>query len=121
MNLDLINAVDTAIKNAVSASTSIVEFLYLPSEELLKKFTVVYELDNPGNEDTFEFSEAIKTYTLKVKLNAPKLSYFSSNSIYIKQRIYALDVSHVKLINEQIFWDNELKVYTEYLNFQIQL
>lgn len=125
MNTILQNNIYSQLKSAVSGETSHVYFLYLPSTELLEEITVVYELNNSENEDTFDSKEATKIYGLRVQINAPTSSLFGDISIYIKAKVYNLvqvdeNVKHVKLLDEQLFYDDELKVFTEFLRFEIQ-
>src|SRR5690242_18035784 len=116
-----------SIKNALTTASNCphVYYLHLPSKELLRYFTVTYEVQNPENVGTYEDKESIKIYSLRVNLNAPELSNLENKSIYIKNGVYSLrsadpKVRSVVLANEQNFWDSELNIYTEYLNFEIQ-
>jgi hypothetical protein len=124
MNQALLTDIYNQIKKAISGSTSHIYFLYLPSEELLSEITVTYELNNTDNENTFDSKEAIKYYSLKIKLNAPTASVLENESIYIKRSIYALvnvnqKVQYINLVTEELFFDSELNVFTEFLNFEI--
>lgn len=113
------------IKGAVSGTTEHVYFLYLPSDELLSELTVVYELNNTGNENTFDSPEAEKVYSLQVKLNAPSSNLFEQNSIYIQQAVQRLkainaNIGNVSLTTDTTFYDSELEVFTNFLNFEIK-
>jgi hypothetical protein len=118
-------AVLTAIYNQLKAAnvTQYVYFLQLPSEELLQQLTVTYELTNTSNEDTFDTKEAQKTYRLRIKINAPTASQITACSSIYKQKMYKLKgtagIDHVKLIDEEIFVDSELKVHTEYQAYDL--
>jgi len=125
MDSQLLIDVYNQIVKAVSGTTNEVHFLFLPDEKLLKKVTVTYEMNNTANDDTFDSKEAIKTYSLKIRLNAPQSSLFGNLSIYIKQFIYQLkninsSIKYINLKTDELFYDNELKVYTDFLNFEIQ-
>jgi hypothetical protein len=121
MNQQLLKAIYDQLKAA--NVTQYVYFLLLPSEDLLQQLTATYELNNIENEDTFDSQEAQKTYRLKIKINAPSTDLITTNSIYIKQKVYALkgmnNIKHVKLIIEDLFYDSELKVYTEFQEYEI--
>jgi hypothetical protein len=125
MNKSLLTNIYNAIKSAVSGSTSEVHFIYLPDEALLKLVSVTYQVDNTSNESTFDSLNALKVYSLKVKINAPQSSQLENLSIYIQNKIQSLTsidnkVKYVKLITEDLFFDNELKIYTEFVSFEIQ-
>lgn len=119
MNKILQNNIYTALKNALSGTTVDIYFLYLPNEDLLKKVTCIYEINNTDNLNTFESKEALKTYTLRIKINASTSKDFSNYSDRIKTKIYALG-NMVTLVDEEIFYDSELDIYTEYIQFEIK-
>lgn len=119
MNKTLQNTIYTALKNALSGTTVDVYFLYLPNEELLKRVTCIYEINNTDNLNVFESKEAIKTYTLRIKINAPTSTGFSDYSDRIKSKIYSIG-NMVTLIDEETFFDNELNIFTEYLQFEVK-
>jgi hypothetical protein len=127
VNQTLLESVYNQIKSAVSATTEHVYFLFLPSEELLQEdLTITYELNNTDNEDTFDSKEALKYYSLRIKMNAPTVRSFSNSSVFIKGNIYVLnqinsDVKQIRLVTEEVFYDSELKVFTEYLQFELQV
>jgi hypothetical protein len=123
MEKNLYDAVFGAIRDAVSASTTNVYFLYLPDEELLSEFTVVYELNERIIEDTFDSKEVIKTYDLQVKLNNSTSATIINNTQPIKDALYNLidfsSIMDVRLINTDLFYDDELGVNTGYLKIEI--
>ena len=125
MNKSLSVSVYNAIKSALSASTEHVYFDHLPSEKLLSELTATYELNNSFNLLTFEDQEAGKTYFLEVKVNDMTSDLFENYSVFIKRQIYRLTqtnsrVKHISLNNEETFFDDELKIWTMYLRFEIQ-
>jgi hypothetical protein len=124
VNSTLLRNVYTGLKSSLSGFTTHVYYLYLPSQELLTEFTVTYEMNNVANEDTFDSKEAVKTYSLIIKSNSPTANSFGDSSIYIKNAIYSLTnsgVNCIKLVSEEVFYDSELNVFTEYLNFELQV
>lgn len=121
MNKLLLDSIYSTIYATVSATTKHVYFDFLPDQELLKQLTVVYELQNTSNEQTFDSKESNRLYELSVKINAPQLANLSSLSIYnLRESIYKLQVSHIRLIDEASFYDSDLKVWTNTTRFEVQ-
>lgn len=123
MNTELLTSTKNAITRAVSGQTKHVYFDHLPDAALLKKLTVVFELSNTDNLNTFDFKELGKTYQLRIKINAPLVENLSNVSIYIKDQIYKLPLTnHIRLIeDDDTFFDSELEVWTENITFEIQI
>lgn len=125
MNQTLLENIYNQLTEAVSGTTQHVYFLHLPSDDLLQEFTVVYELNNTENENTFDSPEAEKVYSLQVKLNAPTVNLFLQHSIYIKNAVLRLkainaNIGNVSLTTDTTFYDGEFKVFTNFLNFEIK-
>jgi hypothetical protein len=125
MNKSLSISIYNQIRNAISGSTDQVYYDHLPSEELLSELTVVYSLNNTDNLLTFEDQEAGKTYQCEVQINDTTSDQFETYSVFIKRSLYDLvkvnqRVKHVKLLNEDVFYDDELFIWTEYLRFEVQ-
>jgi len=119
MNKILQDTIYSSLKEALFGTTVDVYFLYLPNEELLKRVTCVYEINNTDNLNTFDSKEAIKAYTLRIKLNAPTSKDFSDYSDRIKSKMYTVG-NMVTLIDEELFFDSELNIFTEYLQFEVK-
>lgn len=126
MNTALQTSTYNAIKNAVSAITSNVYWLHLPSDDLLNTYSVTYGLNNSANESTFDSPDATRTYSLRINLNAPSADdSFRNLSIYIRDAVYRLsqtveNVRYVRLVTEDAFFDPDLEVYTEFQQYEIQ-
>ena len=125
MNKALTENIYSALRVAVSGLTQHIYFYQLPNEELLSELTVVYTVENTSNLFTFEDPEAAKTYSLTVQINDVSASQFSDLTVFIKESIYGLTVSnervkHIRLNNEELFYDDELNIWTQYLRFEIQ-
>jgi hypothetical protein len=118
MNTNLQCQIFNGLKSVLSGYTSHVYFLYLPNEKLLNCLTCVFELNNRDNIATFESKEAIKTYSLKVKLNAPDTTQFGNLSTLIKTKMYTVG-KMVRLVDEEVFYDNQLEVFTEFIQFEV--
>lgn len=124
MNKTLLQNIKTQLTATLSGSTKHIYYYHLPNKELLKQFTVTYEVQNTGNEKTFEDKEAVKYYSLRVNLNSPTLSDLENKSIYLSNSLYDLKAINPKIknivqVDEQNFWDDELNIWTEYLNYEI--
>lgn len=122
MNKSLLNSIYSSIKNSVSASTTNVYYEYLPDAELLKTFTVTYEIRESIVENSYSGKEEIVTYQLDIKLNNPNTGLIIDNIQKIKRGIYDIILSTVidkRFINSDIFFDDELNIYTATLRFEL--
>jgi hypothetical protein len=124
MVTDIINSVDSIIRLALTGITSNIFFYELPNTEMLEQFTVTYEVDNNEPDATFTNAEQVATYNVQVKLNGKKRTEVITNSIYVRSAFKNLigksTFRTIVLGNEQFIWDDELKVYTNNLNYKIQ-
>lgn len=125
MNTSLQSNILNQIKSAVSGTTSQVHFLHLPDRKLLKEVTVTYQVQQTDNETTFDSLEGLKTYQLQININAPTAISFGNLSIYIRDAIKRLvqideNVHYVRLNTEDVFWDDELEIFTELQLYEIQ-
>lgn len=126
MDNTLLQSVYNQLKSAVSATTAHVYYLFLPSQELLAEaLTVTYEIRNTDNESLFDSRDALRYYRVRVNLNSTSPTNFGTNSIYIRGKMSALttvntDVKYVRLLTEDVFYDNELNVFTSFLEFEVQ-
>jgi hypothetical protein len=127
MNNGLIQTIHATLKNAVSATTNQVYFIYVPDRlNILKRTTLVFTLNNTGNENTLDFKESNKIYGLTAQVNVPEkhLSDLQQLSIYIRTALYRLersapDINYVSLLSDDLQFDEELEVYVYTLSFQI--
>ena len=114
------------MKKAVSATTTTdIYYQNLPNEELLKTFTVIYDLINGDNVDTFNQMELVKSFLLTVKVSNQTVDKILTNEVFIKDRLYKLTtansyIKYVSLVDEQLGFDYDLSLNTEILKFNIQ-
>lgn len=112
------------IYSALTSTYNDVYLLFLPNEELLQKFTIIYTLTNTSNINTFELKEVVKTYDLEIQMNNPTANLILSNVQTVKNLIYSQkNINNIKMIqlsNESLSFDFDLKIFKGVLNFTIQ-
>lgn len=99
-------------------------FYQLPNKELLGKKTVVWSLKNVRNNSTFENNEAVKEYLLQVNLNSPSINDLINADTYknqVNKLVGKADIKVVSLIDEELFFDDELKIWTEIIVYELQV
>ena len=126
MNTSLLESIYNNLQSAVSGVTnSQVFYLTVPNDEYLSDLVVVYSIRNNQNVDTFDTKEANKTYELTVKINHPTTEAILTNKVFIVSKIYDLininsAIKCLSMTDDDLFYDFELKIYTDYLKFDLQ-
>jgi hypothetical protein len=122
------NSLKTNIKNqlykAVSGNTEHVYFYELPNEDLLKTLTLTYELNNTGNDSTYDSRNSTRNFELQVNINNPTTPLIDHLSIYIMNEVFNLKtvddrVRNVQLLNQFQDRNPDLKIYTEVQRYNI--
>jgi hypothetical protein len=122
MNKALLDSAYTVLKQSVSALTTNVFFDHIPDQKLLSELCVTYLIRNTSNENTFDGKETNKQYSIDVKFTHPVLTNVQNQSIYShKDGLYEnLSCSYISLVDEDLFYDPELNVWTAFYRYEVQ-
>ncbi len=125
MNKALINSIKSQLFKATSGiTTTNIYFLFLPNEELLKTFTVTFELNTKDITHSFDQKELVMDYELIININNPKYEPILDYTVFIKSRIYELvgqlpAVKTVNLSDEALVYNFDLEIYNGQLRFDV--
>jgi len=126
MKKDLLDSIYNQIKKAVSGYTKTdVYYSILPNEDLLKNYSVVYNVSNASNVDSFDTKEKVKNYLLTIQINNQTTNQIIDSIVFIKAQVYGLtsvnsSIKMITEIDEDLFYDFDLKIFTGYLKYNIQ-
>lgn len=122
MNLTLIASITSALKTALS--TQKVYLLHVPEREfVLNELTIVLNVNNTANENTMDFKESNRVYTVDITMNHKSVAEFEQLSIYARKAMYALEgtegINYVSLSGDNLDYDDDLEIYQYTLTFQV--
>jgi hypothetical protein len=122
MNIQLLEDIKALIYTATTCEN--IFYYHLPGDIDLGALSITYELNLQECTDCFDGHSVEKIYGLRINLNAPQLSFFGDHSIYVERWMYRLvqrnsRVHYVKLVDENIVYDDELRIFTQFLSFTV--
>jgi hypothetical protein len=80
-----------------------------------------FEIVNDENINSFDKKEFLKNYNLRILMRYKTVASLLEKSELLKSAIYALPVLNVDLINETIDYDDVLRAYELYLEFDLKV
>jgi hypothetical protein len=125
MKKDLLDSIYNQIKQAVTGYTSTdVYYTILPNVELLKGYSIVYNVSNAANVDSFDTKERLKFYLLSVQINNTQSQPIIESLVFIKAKLLILasvnnNVHYINVTDEDLAYDFDLKIFTGIIKFNL--